>query len=96
MGWAASAWGLGGLRLEFSHVLSGQVVKADTNYLLLGLVVEALTSSPLPAAFRERVFTPAGMSRQGTYCEFLEDPGRTLWQHLTRLHCSKMNKVEKS
>ncbi|CAJ1353353.1 unnamed protein product [Effrenium voratum] len=46
---------------------------ADTNYLLLGLVVEALTSSPLPAAFRERVFTPAGMSRQGTYCEFLED-----------------------
>ncbi|CAJ1353352.1 unnamed protein product [Effrenium voratum] len=45
---------------------------ADTNYLLLGLMVEHLTSKPLPAAFRDRVFTPAGMSRQGTYCKFLE------------------------
>ena len=45
---------------------------ADTNYLLLGLVLETLTESSLPALFRTRVFDPAGMSREGTYCSFLE------------------------
>ncbi|CAE8614369.1 unnamed protein product, partial [Polarella glacialis] len=45
---------------------------ADTNYLILGLVIEAVTCSPLATAFRLRVFEPAGMSASGTYCSFLE------------------------
>ena len=45
---------------------------ADTNYLLLGLVLETLTNHSLPAVFRSRVFDPAGMSLEGTYCGFLE------------------------
>jgi len=46
---------------------------ADTNYLLLGLMVEELDQQTLPHIFRRRVFDPAGMSRKETYCEFLED-----------------------
>ena len=45
---------------------------ADTNYLLLGLVLETVTQSHLPAIFRSRVFDPAGMSTEGTYCNYLE------------------------
>ncbi|CAE7225735.1 unnamed protein product [Symbiodinium necroappetens] len=52
--------------------LPGSFDYADTNYLLLGLVLEALTTSKLPEIFRARVFDPAGMSRTGTYCSFLE------------------------
>lgn len=46
---------------------------ADTNYLLLGLMVEELDQETLPKIFRRRVFDPAGMSRKDTYCEFLEE-----------------------
>lgn len=46
---------------------------ADTNYLLLGLMVEELDQETLPNIFRRRVFDPAGMSRKDTYCEFLEE-----------------------
>lgn len=46
---------------------------ADTNYLLLGLMVEELDQETLPKIFRGRVFDPAGMSRKDTYCEFLEE-----------------------
>lgn len=46
---------------------------ADTNYLLLGLMVEALDRQTLPVIFRRRVFDPAGMSQKETYCEFLEE-----------------------
>ena len=34
---------------------------ADTGYVLLGLIIEAITGSPLHQAIRERVLTPLGM-----------------------------------
>ena len=43
--------------------------KADTNYLLLGLMIETLNGDTLPAIFRRRVFDPAGMSPKDTYCD---------------------------
>jgi len=46
---------------------------ADTNYLLLGLLIETITQQPLAKAFRDRVFDPAGMSATGTYCSFIEE-----------------------
>jgi len=46
---------------------------ADTNYLLLGVMIETLNGDTLPTIFRKRVFDPAGMSPKDTYCEFLEE-----------------------
>jgi len=45
---------------------------SDANYLILGLVIEALTGKRLNDAFRQRVFSPSGMSPK-TYCAVLED-----------------------
>eukprot|EP00930_Biecheleria_cincta_P010514 TRINITY_DN112674_c0_g1_i1.p1 TRINITY_DN112674_c0_g1~~TRINITY_DN112674_c0_g1_i1.p1 ORF type:complete len:393 (-),score=65.58 TRINITY_DN112674_c0_g1_i1:293-1471(-) len=45
---------------------------SDANYLILGLVIEVLTGKRLNDAFRQRVFSPSGMSSK-TYCAVLED-----------------------
>jgi D-alanyl-D-alanine carboxypeptidase len=34
---------------------------SDTNYILLGLIIEQITHQPVEAVFRQRVFTPLGM-----------------------------------
>jgi D-alanyl-D-alanine carboxypeptidase len=34
---------------------------SDTNYILLGLLIEQITHQPVGAVFRQRVFTPLGM-----------------------------------
>jgi len=47
---------------------------ADTNYLLLGLLVEALAGGPLACVFRSRVFDVAGISAMGAWCAYLESP----------------------
>lgn len=45
---------------------------ADTNYVLLGLLAEAVDAKPLARIYRERVFAPLGMT--GSYLEFHEPP----------------------
>ncbi len=44
----------------------------DTNYVLVGLVIEAATGQPLHEAYREQLFAPLGMDH--TYLEFREEP----------------------
>ena len=34
---------------------------SDTNYILLGLIIEQITHQPVEAVFQQRVFTPLGM-----------------------------------
>jgi D-alanyl-D-alanine carboxypeptidase len=43
---------------------------ADTNYLLLGLLIENVERKPLPQVYRDRLFTPLGMKQ--AYLEFYE------------------------
>lgn len=45
---------------------------SDTGYVLLGLVVEAVTAGPLARAYRDLVLDPLGMER--TYLEWHEPP----------------------
>ncbi|WP_420322241.1 serine hydrolase domain-containing protein [Flagellimonas sp.] len=45
---------------------------SDTNYFLLGLLIEKITDSTLAEQFRSRVFAPAKMNQ--TYFEYYEDP----------------------
>lgn len=49
---------------------------ADTNYVLLGLVIEAVSGEPLHAVFRERLLAP--LSLGATYLSYHEDPASTL------------------
>jgi D-alanyl-D-alanine carboxypeptidase len=35
---------------------------SNTNYILLGLIIEQLTSQPVADAFQQRIFTPLGMT----------------------------------
>jgi len=46
---------------------------SDTNYVLLGLIVEDLTGDALHDALRRRIFDPLGMD--GTWMSFREDRG---------------------
>jgi hypothetical protein len=48
----------------------GRFHYSDTNYVLLGLIIERLTKRPLHDAFREWVFNPLGMD--GTWLTFRE------------------------
>lgn len=41
---------------------------ADTNYVLLGLLVEAVERQPLPQVYRERLFEPLGMTSAFLEC----------------------------
>ena len=43
---------------------------ADTNYLLLGLIIENIERKPLPQVYRDRLFSPLGM--RDAYLEFYE------------------------
>jgi D-alanyl-D-alanine carboxypeptidase len=43
----------------------------DTNYVLVGLAIEAATGQPLHEAYREQLFEPLGMDH--TYLEFREE-----------------------
>ena len=40
----------------------GEFSYSNTNYTLLGLIIENISGEPLAAAFEQRVFTPAGMT----------------------------------
>lgn len=44
----------------------------DTDYLLLAMIVEQVTGSPLHAQYRRRILEPLGLD--DTYLEFYEDP----------------------
>lgn len=46
---------------------------SDTNYLLLGLVIENLTGKSLHEAFRQRIFDPLKMNH--TYLQYSKKPG---------------------
>ncbi len=46
---------------------------SDTNYLLLGLVIEKLTGKSLHEAFRQRIFDPLKMDH--TYLQYSKKPG---------------------
>jgi D-alanyl-D-alanine carboxypeptidase len=45
---------------------------SDTNYMLLGLIVEQVTGAPLHEQYMERIFGPLGM--ENSYLEFYEEP----------------------
>ncbi len=45
---------------------------SDTNYVLLGLVIERIANAPLHRAFREMIFDPLGMSE--TWMSYRESP----------------------
>jgi len=45
---------------------------ADTNYVLLGLIIEQATKQPLHRAFREMIFDPLGMN--DTWLTYRENP----------------------
>jgi D-alanyl-D-alanine carboxypeptidase len=40
-----------------------QFVYSNTNYVLLGMVIEKITGKPIADAFSERLFAPLGMSQ---------------------------------
>lgn len=44
----------------------------DTNYLLLGLIIEAVTGTALHEQYRKRLYEPLGLD--DTYLEFYEEP----------------------
>jgi hypothetical protein len=50
----------------------GRFLYSDTNYVLLGLVIERVTNRPLHRAFREMVFDPLGMA--DTWLTYREKP----------------------
>ena len=50
----------------------GRFRYADTNYVLLGLVIERVTNRPLHRAFREMIFDPLGM--HDTWLTYHEKP----------------------
>ncbi|MCB9080355.1 MAG: beta-lactamase family protein [Lewinellaceae bacterium] len=47
---------------------------ADTNYLLLAVLIEQLTGQPLSEVYHDRILTPLGLS--ATYLEFFSFPGQ--------------------
>lgn len=47
---------------------------SDTNYLLLGILIEQLTNKPLQQVYREKIITPLRL--YDTYLEFHELPGQ--------------------
>ncbi len=54
---------------------------ADTNYVLLGMIVEAVTGQPLEEVFRQRILGPLGMSE--TYLAY-QEPAASLRQESHR------------
>ena len=44
----------------------------DTNYLLLAMIVEQVTGSPLHVEYKKRIYDPLGL--ENTYLEFYEEP----------------------
>ena len=54
------------------HFAPGESMKyTDTNYVLVGLAIEAATGQPLHEVYREQLFAPLGMEH--TYLEFREE-----------------------
>lgn len=49
---------------------------SDTNYVLLGLIIESLTGQPLDQVFRQEIFAPLGM--HDTYLSYHEAPTSTV------------------
>ncbi|NDJ52831.1 MAG: beta-lactamase family protein [Chloroflexi bacterium] len=57
---------------EAAHFAPGEgYYYSDTNYVLLGLIIERLTGQSLPEAIRERILIPTNMSE--TRFEYYED-----------------------
>lgn len=50
----------------------GRFLYSDTNYVLLGLVIERVTNRPLHRTFREMIFDPLGMN--DTWLTYHENP----------------------
>ncbi|MFC0109088.1 serine hydrolase domain-containing protein [Kibdelosporangium aridum] len=53
--------GLVGIANELGHGMPGSWKYSNTNYILLGMIVERVTGDDLADQLRRRVFTPAGM-----------------------------------
>lgn len=51
---------------------------ADTNYVILGLLVEKLTGNSLHRELRDRIFDPLGMDT--TYMSYATDPPASQWE----------------
>ena len=52
---------------------------ADSNYVVLGLLLERVTGSPLPQLLRERLLEPLGL--HDTYFSYLESPRNAAHSH---------------
>ena len=57
---------------------SGKAHYSDTNYQLLGAVIEAVTGRPYGEALRERICNPLGLSRTALFAPARDGAGRTL------------------
>ncbi len=63
---------LGGMNETAMFPPGGGFAYTDTNYLVLGLLIEKITGNSLHAELRRRIFDPLGMDR--TYLSYATDP----------------------
>lgn len=56
---------------------AGKVAYSDTNYQLMGMILERVTGQDLPALFAERVFAPLGLEKTYIYADPADE--RPVW-----------------
>jgi len=66
-----------GSEAQFLPGQPGKVAYSDTNYQLMGLILERAGGQPLPALFAERVFAPLGLEQTYIYADPADD--RPVW-----------------
>lgn len=62
---------------QFLPGQTGKVAYSDTNYQLMGLILERVTGQDLPALFAERVFAPLGLEKTYIYADPADE--RPVW-----------------
>lgn len=62
---------------EFLPGQKGKVAYSDTNYQLMGMILERVTGQTLPALFADRVFAPLGLEQTYIYADPTDD--RPVW-----------------
>ena len=62
---------------EFLPGQKGKVAYSDTNYQLMGMILERVTGQNLPTLFAERVFAPLGLAQTYIYADPADE--RPVW-----------------
>ena len=62
---------------EFLPGQKGKVSYSDTNYQLMGMILERVTGQTLPALFADRVFAPLGLAQTYIYADPADE--RPVW-----------------